>query len=120
MDKNLGVTISKTDSIGIVAFKSTSISKLEDITAASEQIKGFIEENHPAKMVFDFGGVRFFTSQVLGLLLEIRAKLETYDGEIVISAINPQLHRVFKITNLDTIFKFFPNKESAVKAISTG
>ncbi|MFB0525360.1 MAG: STAS domain-containing protein [Phycisphaerae bacterium] len=44
--------------------------------------------------------------------------METYNGKVVISAINPRLHRVFKITNLDTIFKFFPNKENAVKAIS--
>jgi anti-anti-sigma factor len=55
---------------------------------------------------------------VLGLLLDIRAKLQSHNGKVVISAINPQLHRVFKITNLDKIFAFFPNRESAVKAIS--
>ena len=70
-------------------------------------------------MIFDFGSVKFFSSQVLGLLLDIRAKLETYNGEVVISAINPQLHRVFKITNLDKVFRFFPDKESAIQAVST-
>lgn len=119
MDENPGVTISRADSIAVVAFKAASISNVKDISTASAQIKEFIEENHPKKLIFDFGGVKFFSSQVLGLLLDIRAKLETYDSEIVISAINPQLHRVFKITNLDKIFKFFPDKESAVKAMST-
>jgi anti-sigma B factor antagonist len=66
-------------------------------------------------MVFDFGNVKFFSSQVLGMLLDIRSKLEEYDGNIVISSIDPQLHRVFKITNLDSVFSFYPDKESAVK-----
>ena len=69
-------------------------------------------------IVFDFECVKFFSSQVLGLLLDIRSKLMTLGGELVISAIDPQLFRVFKITNLDKIFKFYPDKDSAVKAFS--
>src|SRR4030042_1889603 len=103
----------------IVAFKSASISNMEEIAAASRQIKEFIEAEQPKEMVVDFELVKFFSSAVLGLLLDIRAKLKTYDGEVVISSINPQLYRVFKITHLDRIFKFFPDKENAIKAVST-
>jgi anti-sigma B factor antagonist len=119
MDEKVGIEITCEENVAVVSFKATSISDVEGITAASKQIKGFIEDNHPDRVVFDFGGVKFFSSQVLGLLLEIRAKLKEYDGEVMISAINPQLHRVFKITNLDKIFRFFPDKESAVEAMST-
>jgi anti-sigma B factor antagonist len=103
----------------VVAFKATSISDVEGISAASEKIKGFIEQKHPNLMVFDFEGVKFFSSQVLGLLLDIRAKLTLYNGEVVISGINPQLHRVFKITNLDKVFRFFPDSKSAIEAVGT-
>jgi anti-sigma B factor antagonist len=106
-------------SVAVVTFKSASISRLEEVAVASKQIKKFIDESHPNKLIFDFDGVKFFSSPVLGLLLEIRAKVQTYNGEVVISAINPQLHRVFKITNLDKIFRFFADKESAVKTTST-
>jgi anti-anti-sigma factor len=119
MHEKVGVEITGEGSVAVVAFKSTSISNVEGIASAAKQIKEFIEKNHPEKIVFDFGGVKFFSSQVLGLLLENRARLETYNGEVVISGINPQLYRVFKITNLDRIFRFFPDKESAVKAVST-
>ncbi len=116
-EKNI-VEITSEESAVIVAFKTASISNMEEITAASRQIKGFIEEKHPKEVVVDFEGVKFFSSAVLGLLLDIRAKLKTYDGEVVISAINPQLYRVFKITHLDKIFKFFPDKENAVGAVN--
>jgi len=115
MDEKLDVEITSEGGVAVVAFKAASISHVEGIDAASKQIKEFVEENHPKKIVFDFEQVKFFSSQVLGLLLDIRAKLQTYNGEVVISAINPQLYRVFKITNLDKIFRFFPDKESAVK-----
>jgi len=116
MDKEVGVEITSQGSTAAVAFKATSISDVEGISCASKQIKEFIEKSHPNRIVFDFERVKFFSSQVLGLLLDIRAELETYNGEVVISAINPQLHRIFKITSLDKIFRFFPDKESAFRA----
>jgi anti-sigma B factor antagonist len=105
--------------VAVVAFKSPSITDVKAISAATENIRSFIEEKKPARLVFDFEHVKFFSSEILGLLLDIRAKLEPYNGKVVISAINPQLHRVFKITNLDSIFGFFPDKDSAVKADDT-
>ena len=119
MDEIVGVETTGQDSIAVVTFKTTSVSDVEGIAAASNQIKQFIDEHHPNGLIFDFEGVRFFSSQVLGLLLDIRAKLQERDGQVVISAIDPQLHRVFKITNLDQIFKFFPDRTSAIKATKT-
>ena len=119
MADEIGLKITIEANTAIVAFKSASISGVDGITNASNQIKEFIDKNKPKRLVFDFEGVKFFSSQVLGLLLDIRAKLGTYNGEVVISAINPQLHRVFKITNLDKVFKFFPDKESALEITST-
>jgi anti-anti-sigma factor len=117
--KKTSVEITSKRNVAVVVFKVASINDMEAIAAASKQINEFVEKNHPNGLVFDFGEVKFFSSRVLGLLLGIRAKLKTSDGEVVISAINPQLHRVFKITNLDKIFRFFPDEESAVKAVST-
>ena len=119
MADEIGLKITIEANTAIVAFKSASISDVDGITNVSNQIKEFIDKNQPNKLIFDFEGVKFFSSQVLGLLLDIRAKMETYKGEVAISAINPQLHRVFKITNLDKVFKFFPDKESALKTTST-
>jgi anti-sigma B factor antagonist len=119
MEEELGVEVTNEAGAAVVAFKSPSVSEVEVITAASKQIKEFIDENQPKKIIFDFESVKFFSSQVLGLLLDIRAKLKPLNGEVLISAINPQLHRVFKITNLDKVFRFFPDKQSAVQAMNT-
>ena len=119
MSEEMGVDITVEADAAVVAFKATSISDADGIAVASKQITEYVDSNLPKRLVFDFEGVKFFSSQALGLLLDIRAKLETYGGEVVISAINPQLHRVFKITNLDKVFEFFPDAESAAKATNT-
>ena len=117
MDNKVDTEIISEGAIAVVAFNATSISNIERIIAADRQIREFVEENRPAGIVFDFSGVKFFSSQALGLILNIRAQVAAYGGEVVISAINPQLHRVFKITNLDKVFRFFPDRESATTAV---
>jgi anti-anti-sigma factor len=104
----------------IVTFRKKSISNVEEISAAAENISGFVESTHPKRVIFDFKDVKFFSSQVLGLLLGTRAALASCDGQVFISSINPQLHRVFKITNLDQVFSFFPDIKSAVNAPRSG
>jgi anti-sigma B factor antagonist len=114
MDEKEIIEITSRDNIGIVTFQSACISDTESINAARQQITDFIDRNRPIRLIFDFEKVKFFSSQVLGLILEIRSRLKIYDGELAIIAINPQLHRVFRITNLDKIFRFYPDMESAI------
>jgi anti-sigma B factor antagonist len=117
MAQEINIEITKTEAnAAIVAFKSPSMSDVDAIAATSTRIKEYVKENRPPTLIFDFEAVKFFSSLVLGLLLDIRAKLAAYNGEVLISAINPQLHRVFKITNLDKVFRFFPDRQGAIKA----
>ncbi len=118
MAEQVDMEITTEANAAIVVFKSPSMADVEGIGAAAAKIKEFVRTNRPRTVIFDFGAVRFFSSQVLGLLLDVRQNVEPYGGEAVVSGINPQLHRVFKITNLDKVFKFFANKRDAVKAAS--
>lgn len=119
MDEKKGIEITTQSQASVVSFQSASISDSEEINTISMQISDFIEKNKPFRLIFDFQQVKFFSSQVLGMLLNIRTKISVYNGEVIIIAINPQLHRVFKITNLDKIFRFFPNVKSAIETTGT-
>ncbi|MFC1781015.1 STAS domain-containing protein [Planctomycetota bacterium] len=119
MDGKVSIEITNHSGTGVVAFKSASVSDVEAIAAASDKIKEFVKLNKPSRLIFDFEKVKFFSSQVLGMLLDVRGQMDSYDGRVVVSAINPQLYRVFKITNLDKIFTFFKDRESAIKESKT-
>jgi len=111
------IKIEERQGVTVVIFTGTFLATNAGLEEAVERFGELIETNQPKKIVADFTKVKFFSSQVLGLLLDVRRKLQSWGGQIVISGINPQLHRVFKITNLDRIFEFFPNVTAAVEKL---
>jgi anti-sigma B factor antagonist len=114
MAKKTGVDITSAGDAAVASFQSTCISDVEEITSASARIRQYISQHQPRKMVFDFSGVKFFSSQVLGLLLEARAQLLPGQGQVAVCALDERLRRVFKITNLDRIFTFHADRQAAV------
>jgi anti-sigma B factor antagonist len=102
----------------VITFKAVSISNSSGIEAVSVEIREMIEADKPAKILVDFTDVRFFSSQLLGMLVDVWKRLKAHNGKMLISGINPQLSRVFRITSLDKIFQFHPDKESAMQAFS--
>ena len=117
MDAEQIIQISTDGNVTIVSFGSETITGLSGLEQINERLRSLIADNQPAKIVVDFDGVKFFSSQVLGLLVDVWRRLSDYGGIMLISGINPQLNRVFKITNLDKIFEFYPDRASAVKAM---
>ncbi len=120
METKAGLDIEKEGNAAVASFRSTCVSDVAEITNASAQLKQYIETNRPKQVVFDFDGVKFFSSQVLGLLLEARARLESLSGQVAITSLSPQLERVFKITNLDKIFTFYPDRAAALQQLANG
>jgi len=112
------VEISSEGRVAIVSFASASISDVEEITDASAAIRQYAQTYSPQAFVFDFSGVKFFSSQVLGLLLEARGHVKPHGGRVSICALDSQLQRVFRITNLDRIFTFHPDRQAALAASS--
>lgn len=114
------VDITNADGIVVVSFGLQTLDSISGIEQMSEKIREFVTANKPEKMVIDFEGVRFFSSTMLGLLVDVWRRLKKYDGVVLISGINPQLNRVFRITNLDKIFSFYPDRDSAVEVLQEG
>ena len=115
-DRNTAKITTEKD-ITTVSFNVASLSAGQSLDEVAQKISDLIKNQSPRNIIVDFTGVKFFSSQTLGILLDARKKLSSYDGNIVISGINPQLYRVFKITNLDKIFNFYPDARTAISEI---
>lgn len=114
METTTALDIRTKGHLGIACFRGTDISDMEQITAASARLNEYIDAHRPRRMIFDFTGVTFFSSQVLGLLLDAWARLGTRRGQILVAALNPQLQQVFRVTNLDKVFHFYPDRTAAL------
>ena len=104
--------------VTVVSFNEASIYGVSNVDQVNEELRRFVTRDKPKKMIVDFSGVKFISSQMLGLLVDLWRKMTEYGGIVLISGIVPQLNRVFKITNLDKIFDFYPDAESALKTLA--
>jgi anti-sigma B factor antagonist len=102
----------------IVQFTAPAIGTAGNVQQLADDLHTLIEQTQPAKLIIDFARVSFFSSQMLGLLVDIWRRLKDCGGKLVISGINPNLTRVFRITNLDKVFEFYPDADAAVRALA--
>ncbi|MBN1787959.1 MAG: STAS domain-containing protein [Sedimentisphaerales bacterium] len=117
MTENKIIQITTDDDITTVSFTVTSLTAEHGLENIERQIIEIIEDQKPQNLIIDFAGVKFFSSQMLGILINVKQKFPSHTGQIVISSINPMLYRVFKITNLDKIFTFYPNAKAAAESL---
>ncbi len=116
MDEKTPVNISMRDDITVVTLEAAAIST-SGIDPIAQTLREVIGQQRPHKVIIDFGQVRFLSSMMLGLLVDVWRRMKEYGGLIRICGIDPQLTRVFRITHLDRIFEFSPTLDSAVDAM---
>jgi len=107
-DKQTAIHITKDGDATLITFPTPCVSDADLIAHASRELRQHLDAHHPQQVIFDFERVKFFSSQVLGLILEARAWLKTWNGHVMISSIDPKLHRTFRVTHLDNIISFAP------------
>lgn len=110
-------TVTEEQGILIVVINQTSIGGIAGVEQVGESLRTVICERQPHQLIIDFSSVRFFSSQMLGLLVDIWRRMKDTGGTLLISGINPQLTRVFRITHLDKIFDFYRDTQAAVEAL---
>ena len=118
MGQQVFIDITTEGGIALITFNVPSIVDVASVESISKKLHSLIDDTDALKVVVDFDGVKFFSSMVLGLLVDIWRRLGETGGTVVISGIDPQLSRVFKITNLDKLFQFYPDRQSAFDALN--
>lgn len=119
MSETTQLVVDKTDDITVVRFAKETVLDARHIDSVSKEMFSLIENDGCLKMVLDLGSVVMLSSQTLGVLLQIKQKLDPLDGKLILAGIDPKLYRVFKVTSLNNVFEFFDNVELAVEHFKT-
>ena len=102
--------------VTVANFSDTSILDATVIDALGEELYDLVENQDRRRLVLDFEKVRFLSSQALGMLITLRKKTDAAKGRIALCAMRPELFKVFKISNLHKLFKFYENEEKALNS----
>ena len=112
MENELMITPYK--DVTVVNFQNVSVLDSANIEALGRSLMELVEKQDTRKLILEFSAVRFMSSQALGVLLQLKKAMDPLHGKIVIVGIRPELHKVFKITNLHKMFTFH---DDLVKAL---
>jgi len=70
-------------------------------------------------LVVDLEDVKFMDSSGLGILISLQRLLEESHGEMSVICSNPNLLKLFSITNFAQLVKVFERKEEALESVNT-
>jgi anti-sigma B factor antagonist len=84
----------------------------------SQRLTTAIEAGRTA-LVLDLSGVEFIDSTGLSVLLNGLRRVHQLNGRMALVTENPTVLRLFHITNLDSTFDIFGDRESAIAHVAS-
>jgi anti-sigma B factor antagonist len=74
-----------------------------------------IEEEGHTRLVLNFAGVRYLSSEVLGILASLQTRVDPFRGSIVLCGLDPLLRDMVRITHLDRVFDVYGDEAEALR-----
>jgi anti-sigma B factor antagonist len=68
--------------------------------------------------IFDLGGVTHIDSTGIGRCIYTYNKVAQAGGKLLMAAAPTQVRDGFRVTRLDTVFKFYPDVDAALQALA--
>ncbi|NIA06138.1 MAG: anti-sigma factor antagonist [Actinobacteria bacterium] len=105
--------------ITLVIFEDESILDPLQVQDIGEKLHQLIEQEDRQRLILDFHKVKILSSQMLGVLIGLLKRIRSDRGRIVICGMKSELHKVFKITNLDKLFSFYDTEGKALRSFES-
>ena len=100
--------------VQVVTFTESSILDAGTIGQIAKKLYDVVEKRSRQKLILDFRNVKFLASQMLGILLTLNKKAGASKGSLALCGLRKELMKVFEITKLEKVFKFFPDDAAAL------
>jgi anti-anti-sigma factor len=101
--------------VRVVSFQNASVLDSANIDALGRSLLELVEVQDIRKLVLDFSAVKYMSSQALGVLIQLKRAEDAVKGTVLIVGIRPELFKIFKLTNLHKLFKFYDELDAALE-----
>ena len=85
------------------------------IHTVGRELHRLIEEEGHTRLVVNFVGVRYLSSEVLGILAGLQRKVDPVRGSIVLCGLDQLLRDMLRITHLDRVFDVYGDEAEALR-----
>lgn len=90
--------------------------RLEELGA---ELSRLVDEEGCRKMVLNLGPneIECLYSLLLAKLIHLQRRLDGSGGGLALAHVTPYMRELFRVTNLDKLFRFYPDQATAVQAL---
>lgn len=81
-----------------------------------EALRALIEPK-PPRVYIDLSEVSYIDSSGIAVLIDALQRIQSYGGKLALFGIRANVRTVFEIARLDSVFRIFPDKKSALAAV---
>jgi anti-anti-sigma factor len=89
-----------------------------EFDAINDQVQRLVDAQPQAAWVMDLGRVDYKGSAMLGLMVNVRQRVKSGGGQLVLCGLSPRLVDIFQACSLERLFKFARTREDAVRLTS--
>ncbi|HLL90002.1 MAG TPA: STAS domain-containing protein [Tepidisphaeraceae bacterium] len=102
----------------VVEFREPSLMDPIVLEQVATNLYHLVDVEDRRYLVLDFEQVQFLSSQALGIVINLKKKLDALGkASLVLCGVGPRLMELLKITRLDRILTVKPSQKEAVKVV---
>jgi anti-anti-sigma factor len=110
------LTLETIGGVTVVAFNDSEIVDDYTLNAVRDELFKLVDEKKLTRIVLNLGKIRKYSTQFLGNLLGLKARLMKAGGAMKLCGIAPNLMDAVRILRIEREFDIFPEEQSAVDA----
>jgi anti-sigma B factor antagonist len=110
----MNIDIEKTNNVIVLKIKEERLDAHNSAELKAEMQRLFEEGNK--KLLIELKEVRFIDSSGLGALVSGFKNATTYQGDLKLSSLQPQVKSMFELTRLHRVFEIFASTADALES----
>ena len=104
--------------VTIVRLRDRRISDGEELRLLSQELTALVDVEGRNRLLINLGAVEYLSSSAIGVFIVVRKKARSREGVVRLCNLQPDIHTMFTITQMDQLFDIRSSEEDALKAFS--
>ncbi len=109
-----GLLISQIQTVTVVNFGNSAILDGTAVESIRNELYTLVDQQARRKIVLDFEKVKFLSSMMLGVLIDLHKRSQAIKGTVIVCGLRKDLFKVFKVMNLHKLLDFAKTQEEAL------
>ena len=118
MDDYQTLDVVEAGDVTIARLRDRRIPDGEELRLLSQELTALVDVEGRNRLLINLGAVEYLSSSAIGALIAVRKKVRLRGGVMRLCNLQPDIHTMFSITQMDQLFDISTSEEDALKAFS--